>query len=35
MWRRWDQSVFAWQQVVDIGRSFLQVYQEAEKLFEK
>jgi len=35
LWRQWDQSVFAWQQVVDIGRSFLQVYQEAEKLFER
>ena len=35
MWENWEQRTFAWQDVISIGKDFLKVYREADRLFQK
>jgi len=34
MWEEWDQRTFSWQEVIGIGRDFLNVFKEADGLFQ-
>jgi len=35
MWENWEQRSFEWQDVISIGKDFLKVYREADRLFQK
>jgi hypothetical protein len=33
LWQNWDQLTFDWQEIVQIGKDFLKVYEQSDKLF--
>jgi hypothetical protein len=35
MWEEWEDRIFVWQEVVAIGKDFLKVCEEADRLFQK
>jgi hypothetical protein len=33
IWQNWDKLTFEWQEIVQIGKNFLKVYEQSDKLF--